>query len=486
MAVTEEEMMLLELMRQKRAAMQKNSFAEGYRLALKQEEEHLAKKRNSTVGLATKRKQQQQQQEEMLQRANSAHPESGTESMFSDDQRQQRKRYSMIRKGSVDKNFKMSRFLAMQAAAGNSGEGGGFLSLAQMERFLVMKPDLLDAIQGSRPVSGTEIEAESMTEQDEDTFDEGYTVEEEDVVDENGVIIHSGGPSPMQRLTEMVRGSPPTPASPFVESPVPEMASDIGPRESILSDAKTQPTSSTISRITTPGEFPIPPEEFPIPPVSCLPTDETQSKRWNFLAPPIDEEEPLIPDIPARSPNRTPLNWDSRGSKSPRTPRQLLPQTVLSVPAADTGSSSSPPTASSATPEDAPMLSTLDFAPLEIPLGRTGSPSLSTSRPSPLTPTFAPVPSLDKSTMVVSGSDGSSVREQMYTSSPEPPARFNPVPSVQAKRPSKKLPPQIDTAKGAPRVTSMSSMTSASEDVLAAWAELGGGSDALATRRRGW
>jgi hypothetical protein len=34
------------------------------------------------------------------------------------------------------------------------------------------------------------------------------------------------------------------------------------------------------------------------------------------------------------------------------------------------------------------------------------------------------------------------------------------------------------------RITSMSSMTSAGEDVLAAWAELGGGSDALTASRR--
>ncbi|KAK0911839.1 hypothetical protein LTR57_015145 [Friedmanniomyces endolithicus] len=54
MAVSEEEMILLEMMRNKRAAMQSSSFAEGYQLALKREQELMVKRRESAQQTALK------------------------------------------------------------------------------------------------------------------------------------------------------------------------------------------------------------------------------------------------------------------------------------------------------------------------------------------------------------------------------------------------------------------------------------------------
>ena len=76
-----------------------------------------------------------------------------------------------------------------------------------------------------------------------------------------------------------------------------------------------------------------------------------------------------------------------------------------------------------------------------------------------------------------------------YAYSPEPEQHravtTRPAAHVHARKQPKRAPPKLDT-KTVDRVTSMSSSTSAGEDVLAAWAELGGGRDALAFKRRGF
>ncbi|KAK5174169.1 uncharacterized protein LTR77_001249 [Saxophila tyrrhenica] len=457
MAVTDEEMMLLELMRQKRAMMQKNSFAEGYRLALKQEEEHLAKKRSSAHLKALK---MLKLREEGKLQPSSSRAESRAESMFSDDSRDQRKKYSMIRKGSVDRHFRLGRFLAGEGAAEGSREATPPASLARLERFLVMKPSLLDAIQDSRPVSGTEIEAESLTEHDDDTF--GETINEDDIVDENGVVIQHGAPSPMQRLREMARGSPPLSVSPLAEE-----ASQVETPNDILSDASA-------SRISVPSA-----DEFPTPPrIGVL--DDQSPRSFSLLSPPISEDEPLLPDIPARSPNRTPLQVDALRTRPPRTPRQMSDRSISTKQTPESTRFSH--RAASKHSEQDYSSPGVDYMSLELPPAvKTGSPSLSTSRASPLTPTFTPMPTVDKPAMTASASDGSSFRDDLIDmSTPEPPSRRPAARPVAERKTSKRQPPKIKTSDGKSlaRITSMSSITSAGEDVLAAWAELGG--------RKGW
>lgn len=107
MAVTEEEKMLLDLMRRKRAVMQQLSFTEGYQLALLTEQQRLAKRAASAELRALK----------------SAHPKiserrdsqvetvpSPTRSGSESDMRRQ---LSAIRKEQVDERFQLERFLGM-------------------------------------------------------------------------------------------------------------------------------------------------------------------------------------------------------------------------------------------------------------------------------------------------------------------------------------------------------------------------------------
>lgn len=476
MAVTEEEMMLLELMRQKRNAMQKHSFSEGYRLALKQEQEALARRRESAHTSAIRLLKKK---EEMAAEKNSRR-QSKTETLFSEEL-DQLKRYSAMRKADVDKSFKMGRFLAMEELP----EIG---RLAQMERFLMMKPSLAEEMYNR--MSGTEIETGSMytTEQEQqyDTQDcdgeEEETGEEYEETENSERVPSPVSPispptkmfSPMQRLTEQVKGSPATAIRAEQESP--EAQHD-----------KLRAFLASRSSAATGGMG------FPTPPSNTK--SERQARRRSRLAPGADEIESSAPKLPTRSPNRLPVDQgrqDSKQSSQLSTPKQPHTRHVeIASPAPEavvSAMSMKPPRR-----EHIDYLTpSLDFAPLELPTFRTGSPSLSTGRPSPLTPTFPPANNSAEKVRVHIA-DGDNVSFQGYQSSPNQDHHTNvvsPQPishsKVDVRRLSRKVPPKIDTAggKGTERITSMSSITSAGEDVLAAWAELGG-SDALAARRRG-
>ena len=436
MAVTEEEMMLLELMRKKRAAMQKNSFSEGYRLALKQEQEHLTERRKSAHHAAVNvlKEKEEPRPIPVPTAVPSNGRESRDESLMSEEPDQIR-RYSAIRKQDVDKSFKMGRFFAMEAP---QEEEPYVVNMARMERFLMMKPSLADAIQ-ERPPSGTEIEADSMTqtETEGDEIELAATEEEEFV---------APPPSPMQRLTQMARG--PRQATPLRE----ELTEDY------FDDERAFLTSSHYSENPSTAEFPSPPGHSPL---------DMQKSYMSMLPPAMPEDEALTPKLPERSPNRTPLNEIRKELRLPGTTK---------LPAASK-------------PRKADHLKRgADLAALEVPTARTGSPSISTSRPSPLTPTF-PITTntpMDHTTVQIAGSDTASFQASPYRADPGLPHGVNAgsAPSRDIRKLSKKMPSRIDT-KSVDRVTSMTSITSAGEDVLAAWAELGGGSDAFTTRRRG-
>ena len=450
MAVTEEEMMLLELMRKKRAAMAKSSFSEGYRLALKQEQEHLAKRREAahhTVLAALK--ERDEKREQMAAGGNSR--ESKSEAMLAEDKTQASKRYSVIRKQDVDKSFKMGRFLAGE----NHQEEPFVAKMARMERFLQMKPSLADALQETRPLSGTEIEADSLTLTEEDDVDLAITEEED-------TEIGAMAPSPMQRLTEMSRDSPRT--SPPKEEEIEEHHDKV--RAFLASSRVFDDTSADV---------------FPTPPGNNM--SDKQWKRTSVRSSPRLTEVPLVPSIRERSPSLTPLNHTPSDRRQPSTPRQPLPRPDASDFMSEIDS---------ALPAGSKLhglnhaVPSLDRAPLEHASARTVSPpSVTTSHPSPLTPTFARVAPLDKAIVDIPVSDNGSFQDQIYTPEPEQlrATKAHPVIPGNTKRVSKRAPPRIDT-KNIERVTSMSSI-SAGEDVLAAWAELGGGRDALAFRRRG-
>ncbi|KAI7044968.1 hypothetical protein KC352_g46284, partial [Hortaea werneckii] len=122
MAVTEEEMILLEMMRNKRAMMAKSSFTEGYQQAVKKEQEQLEMRRDSARQAAIKYLRQKEMREGEIPpqgtktQRNSRLTErvdrimDGTEPLPQLDEDIRRK-YSAIRKEDVDKALKMEKFL---------------------------------------------------------------------------------------------------------------------------------------------------------------------------------------------------------------------------------------------------------------------------------------------------------------------------------------------------------------------------------------
>jgi hypothetical protein len=440
MAVTEEEMMLLELMRKKRAAMQNNSFKEGYRLALKQEQDYLEKRRQSARNSVGKLLEEKAKKE-----GRSSPPRNGSDAIPENAARKDQSainRYSMFRRQDVDKGFKIDRFLSTEAPQ-NEPPGEFYdepddeprdepqeeryvAKMARMERFLMMKPSLADAIYDGRPVSGTEIETSTMT-ATEDEY----------------------APSPMQRLAgikrEALRVSSPL-ADYEDENEEPEDF-DVGYEEHhdrVRAFLQSSHASET-------AEFTALPQMLPVD------QSEDRRRRMSPLSPPIPEEESSTSDTRENRSDRKP------GSREPLTPRPPVidPDEPVLHPALRFQERSQWTTAH-------------DSPPTELPSARNGPSSISTGLTSPLSQSYSNSPPAEKGVTEVPGT-----RSPSFVSTPHIAGR--------AKRISR-LPTKIDTTtsknKTVGRITSMSSMTSAGEDVLAAWAELGGGSDALTASRR--
>ena len=440
MAVTEEEMMLLELMRKKRAAMQNDSFKEGYRLALRQEQDYLEKRRQSarnSVGKLLEEKAKKEGKSSSLRSGSDAVPENVASK---DDPATYR--YSMFRKQDVDKGFKLDRFLSTEAPhneppreyygepddepSDEPQEGPYVAKLARMERFLMMKPSLADAIYDGRPVSGTEIETSTMT-ATEDEY----------------------APSPMQRLAGIKREAL------RISSPLADCEDDNEEPED--SDVGYDEHHHRVRAFLQSSQASANAEMTALPLMLPVSRPEDSRRRTSPLSPPIPEEESDNSDIRERRSDRTP------GSKTPITPRPTVigsDEPVLhSTPRFQARSQ---------------FAATHESPPTQLPSARNAPSSISTGITSPLSQSFSNSPPADNGVVETPS------RSPSFLSSPRIAGK--------AKRISR-LPTKIDTTasknKTVARITSMSSITSAGEDVLAAWAELGGGSDALAARRRG-
>lgn len=426
MAVTEEEMMLLELMRSKRAAMQNNSFREGYRLALKQEQDYLSKRRQSAHNSVSK------MLEERASRSTQSPPPEKTKAAAPKSAKAKEgpppNRYSVFQKiPDVEKGYNIDRFLAMEAPEeepplspnalsdeGQQDEPERYVAkMARMERFLSMKPSLADAIYDGRPVSGTEIDTDTMT----------AATEDEDA------------PSPMARLAGMshkgLRISSPPLDDHDDDDDAPE-PSDVG------YDAHHRKVRAFLQAKQPPGNA-TKPSRAALPSIEADDQYDESVRSSRILSPSIPEDD-LDQELSTPRPPFT----DSQET-IPQPTSQLHDRTRL-LP---------------------------DAGPTELPSSRTRPPSTSTGFTSPLSQSFSTSTPPDQAMTDVSRSPG--LPKSPYIASTA--RRIN------------KLPTKIDTTGGKTktvgRITSMSSMTSAGEDVLAAWAELGGGSDALAARRRG-
>ncbi|KAF2215193.1 hypothetical protein CERZMDRAFT_116690 [Cercospora zeae-maydis SCOH1-5] len=107
-AITEEEKLVLELMRQKRVAMQQMSFTEGYQLALRTEQQRLAKRTATAEERAVEHLKMKKESVEQ-NRTSKLSASSQTPTQETDWRRQ----LSAIRKEQVDHRFQMERFLDM-------------------------------------------------------------------------------------------------------------------------------------------------------------------------------------------------------------------------------------------------------------------------------------------------------------------------------------------------------------------------------------
>lgn len=106
MAVTSEEMTLLEKIRQQRAAAQQNNFTEGYQLVLKREQEHLARRRHSAQQTASMILQMKEERVERVKEART----NKIESLISDHAEQQR-RIMLLQQENEHKALKLEKFL---------------------------------------------------------------------------------------------------------------------------------------------------------------------------------------------------------------------------------------------------------------------------------------------------------------------------------------------------------------------------------------
>ena len=430
MAVTEEEMMLLELMRTKRAAMQNNSFREGYRLALKQEHDYLSKRRqsahNSVGKMLEERANKELQSPPPPEEAREKVRERAPKKVEIQEQLQQN-RYSVFQRiPDVEKGYKIDRFLAMGAPQEDPPLSPNALSdeeqqdeperyvakMAQMERFLMMKPSLADAIYDGRPVSGTEIDTDTMT----------AATEDEDA------------PSPMARLAGM-------------------------------SHERLRVTSPPLDNHD---------DDDDVPARSDVGYDEHHKKVRAFLSSKQPSADPGLTALPHMDPNQQDDDSvRSSGMLSPHIPEDDS-EPELRTPRPPFVESQQPiPQPTSKFQDRSRLAVTPNVAPTELPSTRTRPPSVSTGFTSPLSQSFSTSTPPDNA--LTEGSRSPAYPRSPYLASTA--RRIN------------KLPTKIDTTAGkvktVNRITSMSSMTSAGEDVLAAWAELGGGSDALAARRKG-
>lgn len=430
MAVTEEEMMLLEMMRQKRAMMTKSSFTEGYQLALKREQEQLVKRRESAQQAALQFLRAKE--EKMRSRSGSINDSTVEET--------QRRKYSAIRKEDVDKALKLERFLAAADAA---------------------------------PL--------------EDNFPEpprpgGVTLPPEE---------QKHRPQKFELLLPATYS--PAPGRSRKASPSPD-GSSACPGDDDIEDHQRK-----IRQFLANNSASESPSTFPTPPSAKSKADSWREKRISMamLSPsPVAEEEP-IPDVPAPTANKAgPAVTEDRRGRTPtgRLDAEQLGQSSKTVP-----SPHAPPSGGHNPYHLSPKF---EFEALDFPIAQLStSPSLSTSKASPLTPTFTSNgPPSDKHTLEGAGSSSDnerSVRGRAYTPDTD-------LTSVSAATPNHRKPhvggggggalkkapppPRLDMMaadSGVDPRGSVTSFTSAGEDVLAAWAALGGGGEARATRKRG-
>ncbi|KAK5132746.1 hypothetical protein LTR08_008712 [Meristemomyces frigidus] len=433
MAVTEEEMILLEMMRNKRAAMQNNSFTEGYQLALKREQEHMARRLEGAQQAALNILRQK---DAKVKNRRSSRATEATHESYEDS----RRKYSAIRKEDVDKALRLQR---LRAAA---------------------EIPLEDSFP-EPPKHGTPTEENRSAQKFELLMPSTYSPASSKMMDGGSIV--SVGESPI-----------------LGDEDIEDHHYRV--REFLAASSATEGTSM-----------------FPAPPTAKSKGGSWREKRKSTLPPsPVAEEEGTT-ENPERSAQR-PLSAMETSERRRSISGRRLSTHQIDVDLYVDRASALPAPLRQATSSFKPYLlnPNLDFPPLDFGLTSTAaSPSISTSRASPLTPTFtssaAPpfISATPSDIMTVEGACSSNSDTERstrggraYTPETDMTSLSAPTPQKRERASAKKpAPPKLDTILGGGGLNdrgSIASSTSAGEDVLAAWASLGGGGEAFATRRR--
>lgn len=412
MAVTEEEMVLLEMMRNKRAAMQKNSFAEGYRLALKRENEQLMMRRLLAQKTAMQMLRAKEDQKIAGRGTDSDHdisPNLLSESRV--------RRLSALRQLEADRTSRLEQYLAMDTPMEEPLEEPADCDEEEGETAMRSRHD---SIQPKANTSQTRRKSSMLlrTSQFEDDGDEG----------------------PAATLDERIGSTTPFQYESPLAFPTPPKSS-----EASKDRRRSQRSAASMSTFMTPEE-----EMPPMP--SSLSGRFDQGDQTTLRTKRSSDRQ----DHYANSPDSSvAADLAAAASAGRRVPSSFL------HPKSEHHSAE----ANSMTSQ--------------------GSPSFSTSRASPLTPDFsASAQAAKRSPIDLAGSDDWSMHASQFSD-----RSFAPAASFRKSRPRQKhLPSALqvlaDADRRQSRRVSVASVTSAGEDVLAAWADLGGSEGMLPMRRQ--
>lgn len=464
MAVTEEEMALLEMMRLKRAAMQNGDISEGAQQILKREEEQLAVRQKSAQKSAQKlaKAKEERERSQPDEWAYDLRPDyeriAGLGSLLEED---------------VDEKLRIERFLASETP------------LEDVFPF------------PSPPIRSRE-----------------SSIQHEPVQMDDLLLPRTYTPQPPEPQAERKQKKTVTPVPPAPSTT--SGASEFDADESAQLEAEMRQFLG--------GDGFSENSAFPMPPKASS-TSRRSSRRVprtnGLLAPvlPSTREEEFTPPIPRRSPDRMPSFNDE--SVLPLSDRKMhlradsdalhcFPPTIATqfarppptrrIPELPTPSDTSERLSAFLGPNfehslDITFPTSASTSASQNSNARYDSPSISTSQASPLTPTFPiSLASNEKHRGVeIAGNDTGSGYLHKYDNADQSSLRTaSSTQSGSRQRQSKAmkpapldmLTPATYNSRTPSRMSSNGSCISASDDVLAAWAELGGVSDGLPTRSR--
>ncbi|KXT08830.1 hypothetical protein AC579_1900 [Pseudocercospora musae] len=413
MAVSEEEKMLLDLMRRKRAAMQQISFTEGYQLALQTEQDRLAKHSASAEQRALK----------ALKKKSSRHsdresvPVTTSPSSMPHDESHMRRQFSVIRKEHVDERFQLERFLGMSQPQPLSSHPPDSSVPAEPPHVRAPSGELLPSTRFSPTTySPASLPATSNTEENsgycsaDDCETESARIRVRQFISTNGAVPPLNSMKTMRRPSNRQLSSiAPSPIAEENAAPAPPLPQRSPDRPITRDFSFDEAITRTVSSFSTPDDA----QDWGASPVSTC----------------ISPGAEIMDDVHIQ-----PMRRVSR-------------ETILVPPRADS-SSVTPGALSRSLPTPAPAR--ISFSPFSNIINAAGAPKPSVHR---VDSTQEP---REQHVAVMSGGNG-----------------------------RKPALPRLNTFDSAlNQRASMLSITSAGEEVLGAWADLGGGRDCLRTKRK--